>query len=379
MTLRPRDFESRASTDSAIPARDWGLSSKKLFSGKIQPMQASDFDFDLPQELIAQFPAVERAASRLLHVDGKSGEFRDSWFRDLLEYVGPGDVMVFNDTRVIKARLIGTKASGGKVQLLVERVLDAHQALAQIYAGHPSHPGTVLNFGRDLQAVVLGREGEFYKVRFESERTVFELLERHGVTPLPPYIARPADALDETRYQTVYAREPGAVAAPTAGLHFDAAMLDNLRKRGVKTAYLTLHIGAGTFQPVRTENIAEHKMHKECYSLSVASVKMIEEAKQKGGRVLAVGSTSLRVLEAAAAGGTLQAGSGETDIFIFPGYRFRVVERLLTNFHLPRSTLIMLVSAFGGLENLRKAYRHAVADRYRFFSYGDAMLIERQD
>ncbi|HSS45942.1 MAG TPA: tRNA preQ1(34) S-adenosylmethionine ribosyltransferase-isomerase QueA, partial [Burkholderiales bacterium] len=261
-------------------------------------MQTSDFEFDLPHELIAQFPPDQRSASRMLHLDGKSGELRDAWFRDLPKYVEPGDVMVFNDTRVIKARLFGKKASGGKVQLLVERVLDAHHALAQIYAGHPSRPGTVLNFDRGLQAVVLGREDEFYQVRFESGRTVFELLERHGVTPLPPYIARPAAELDETRYQTVYAREPGAVAAPTAGLHFDAAMLDNLRERGVKMAYVTMHIGAGTFQPVRTENIAEHKMHGECHSLPVATVKMIEEAKQKDGRVLAVGSTSLRALEA---------------------------------------------------------------------------------
>ncbi|MGH8751225.1 MAG: tRNA preQ1(34) S-adenosylmethionine ribosyltransferase-isomerase QueA [Burkholderiales bacterium] len=340
-------------------------------------MKVSDFDFDLPQDLIAQSPAAERSASRLLHLDG--GVLRDEWFRDLPNHVAPGDVMVFNDTRVIKARLFGNKASGGKVQLLVERVLDAQHALAQIYAGHPSRPGTVLNFAPGMRAVVLGREGEFYKVRFESGQTVFELLEQHGATPLPPYIARPADERDEARYQTVYAREPGAVAAPTAGLHFDTAMLDNLRKRGVRMAYVTLHVGAGTFQPVRSENISEHKMHGECYSVPVATVKMIEEVRQKGQRVLAVGSTSLRALESAAASGQLQAGSGETHIFITPGYRFQVVERLLTNFHLPRSTLIMLVSAFGGMENIRNAYRHALENRYRFFSYGDAMLIERQD
>jgi S-adenosylmethionine:tRNA ribosyltransferase-isomerase len=341
-------------------------------------MRTSDFDFDLPQNLIAQFPAAERAASRMLYLDGKSGKFHNCGFRDLPDYVKPGDIMVFNDTRVIKARLFGKKASSGKVQLLVERVLDAHHALAQIHAGHPSHPGTVLNFDSGVQAIVLGREGEFYKVQFEGERTVFELLERHGAMPLPPYITRPADEQDEARYQTVYAREPGAVAAPTAGLHFDDAMLDNLRQHGVRMAYVTLHVGAGTFQPVRTENISEHKMHNECYSLSAETVNRIEEARQKGGRVLAVGSTSLRALEAAAAGGKLQAGSGETNIFITPGYRFRVVERLLTNFHLPRSTLIMLVSAFGGIENIRAAYHHAVENRYRFFSYGDAMLIERQ-
>jgi S-adenosylmethionine:tRNA ribosyltransferase-isomerase len=223
------------------------------------------------------------------------------------------------------------------------------------------------------------RQGEFYRLRFESKITVGELLERFGAMPLPPYISRPASELDEARYQTVYAREPGAVAAPTAGLHFDPAMLDNLRKQGVRVAFVTLHVGAGTFQPVCVENIAEHKMHSEWYSLPVETVSMIEMAKREGARVVAVGSTSLRALEAAATKGKLQAGCGETDIFITPGYRFKIVERLLTNFHLPRSTLLMLVSAFGGMENIRRAYRHAVESHYRFFSYGDAMLIERQD
>jgi S-adenosylmethionine:tRNA ribosyltransferase-isomerase len=342
-------------------------------------MQTRDFDYDLPQELIAQVPVEQRSASRLLYLDGASGNLRDCRFGDLPQFLKPGDVMVLNDTRVIKARLFGEKESGGKVEVLVERVVDEHHALAQVRASHASRPGTKLFLAKQLQTIVEERQGEFYRLRFESKITVGELLERFGAMPLPPYISRPASELDEARYQTVYAREPGAVAAPTAGLHFDPAMLDNLRKQGVRVAFVTLHVGAGTFQPVCVENIAEHKMHSEWYSLPVETVSMIEMAKREGARVVAVGSTSLRALEAAATKGKLQAGCGETDIFITPGYRFKIVERLLTNFHLPRSTLLMLVSAFGGMENIRRAYRHAVESHYRFFSYGDAMLIERQD
>ncbi len=342
-------------------------------------MLTRDFDYDLPQELMAQVPVEQRSASRLLYLDGASGNLRDCRFGDLPQFLKPGDVMVLNDTRVIKARLFGEKESGGKVEVLVERVVDEHHALAQVSASHAPRPGTRLFLAKQLQAIVEERQGEFCRLRFESKITVWELLERFGAMPLPPYISRPASGLDEARYQTVYAREPGAVAAPTAGLHFDSAMLDNLRKQGVRIAFVTLHVGAGTFQPVCVENIAEHKMHSEWYSLPVETVSMIQMAKRVGGRVVAVGSTSLRALEAVAASGNLQAGCGETDIFITPGYRFKIVERLLTNFHLPRSTLLMLVSAFGGMENIRRAYRHAVESRYRFFSYGDAMLIERQD
>ena len=341
-------------------------------------MQTKDFEYDLPQELIAQVPVEQRSASRLLHLDGASGNLRDCRFADLPQFLKPGDVMVFNDTRVLKARLFGEKESGGKVEILVERVLDDHHALAQVRASHASRPGTKLFLAEKMQAIVEERQGEFYRLCFDSKFTVRELLERSGVMPLPPYISRPASQLDEVRYQTVFAREPGAVAAPTAGLHFAPAMLDNLQEQGVRIAFVTLHIGAGTFQPVCVENIAEHKMHKEWYSLPAETVAMIEMAKREGGRVVAVGSTSMRALETAATSGKLQAGCGETDIFITPGYRFKIVERLLTNFHLPRSTLLMLVAAFGGMENIRRAYRHAVESRYRFFSYGDAMLIERQ-
>ncbi|HXZ97106.1 MAG TPA: tRNA preQ1(34) S-adenosylmethionine ribosyltransferase-isomerase QueA [Burkholderiales bacterium] len=341
-------------------------------------MRTRDFDYELPQELIPQIPADQRSASRLLHLDGVSGDLEDRQFADLPQFLKPNDVMVLNNTRVIKARLFGQKESGGRVEILIERVLDDHHVLAQVRASHAPRAGASLILANQLHAIVEERQGGFYRLRFDSKIPVWELLERIGVTPLPPYISRPASLLDEVRYQTVYAREPGAVAAPTAGLHFDLAMLDNLRKRGIRIAFVTLHVGAGTFQPVCVDEISEHRMHNEWYNVPAETVSMIQMAKQQGGRVVAVGSTSLRALEAAAASESLQAGCGETNIFITPGYRFKVVERLLTNFHLPRSTLLMLVSAFGGIENIRHAYRHAVQNRYRFFSYGDAMLIERQ-
>jgi len=341
-------------------------------------MKTSDFDFDLPPELIAQFPTQERSQSRLLRLDGANGALADGQFSDLPKFLKPGDLLVFNDTRVIKARLFGVKDSGGKLEVLIERVLDEHHALAHIRASHAPKPGSGLLLAGEVAATVEERQGELYRLRFAGETPLLELLEQYGSLPLPPYITHAPDALDETRYQTVYARQPGAVAAPTAGLHFDPAMLETLEKMGVKIAYVTLHVGAGTFQPVRVEDIAEHHMHSEWYTVPQRTVDLIRLAGAEGGRVMAVGTTSLRALESAAAGGELQAGSGETNIFIFPGYRFKVVERLLTNFHLPKSTLLMLVSAFGGMENIRRAYRQAVENRYRFFSYGDAMLIERQ-
>lgn len=341
-------------------------------------MKTSDFDFDLPPELIAQFPTQERSQSRLLHLDGASCALVDGRFSDLPQFLKPGDLLVFNDTRVIKARLFGVKDSGGKLEVLIERVLDEHQALAHIRASHAPRPGSGLLLAGKIAATVEERQGELYRLRFAGETSLLELLEQYGSLPLPPYITHAPEALDETRYQTVYARQPGAVAAPTAGLHFDPAMLATLEKIGVRTEYVTLHVGAGTFQPVRVEEIAEHHMHSEWYTVPQRTVDSIRLARAEGGRVMAVGTTSLRALESAAAGGELEAGSGETNIFIFPGYRFKVVERLLTNFHLPKSTLLMLVSAFGGMENIRRAYRHAVENRYRFFSYGDAMLIERQ-
>jgi len=341
-------------------------------------MRTSDFEYQLPRELIAQVPTAQRGASRMLHLDGVSGDLQDCQFADLPQFLEPGDVMVLNDTRVIKARLYGQKESGGKVEILVERVLDDHHILAQVCASHAPRAGASLYLANQLQVTVEERLGDFYRLRCDGEVTFGELLEGSGAMPLPAYISRPASGLDEVRYQTVYARNPGAVAAPTAGLHFDEALLDKLRKRGIRIAFVTLHVGAGTFRPVSVDDIAQHKMHKERYQISVETASIIETAKREGGRILAVGSTSLRALEAAAAGENLRAGCDETDIFITPGYRFKVAERLLTNFHLPRSTLLMLVCAFGGFENIRRAYRHAVKNRYRFFSYGDAMLIERQ-
>jgi S-adenosylmethionine:tRNA ribosyltransferase-isomerase len=341
-------------------------------------LNLSDFDYALPQELIAQFPAAERSASRLLHLDGASGIFRDREFRELPGLVNAGDVLVMNDTRVIKARLTGRKQSGGKVEVLIERVLDHERALAQVRASKSPRAGTRLLLAHVAVAEVLGRQGEFFELRFIDCDDVFALLERCGSVPLPPYIAHPPDVSDDARYQTVYARIPGAVAAPTAGLHFDNALLAALKARGVVLAWLTLHVGAGTFQPVRVENLAEHTMHGEWYTLPQPTVDAIAVARAARRKVIAVGTTTLRALESASAVGELRAGSAETRLFIMPGYRFRIVDRLITNFHLPRSTLLMLVCAFAGMDNIRSAYRHAVESRYRFFSYGDAMLIERQ-
>ncbi|OZA28784.1 MAG: tRNA preQ1(34) S-adenosylmethionine ribosyltransferase-isomerase QueA [Hydrogenophilales bacterium 17-64-11] len=338
-------------------------------------MHVADFDFDLPDELIAQFPPALRGGSRLLHVEA-SGTLHDRRFCDLPALLRPDDLLVMNDTRVIKARLFGQKESGGKVELLVERVLDEHDALAFIRASHAPRPGSQIRLADDVAAEVLARQDDLTRLRFP--RPVLDVLDRLGQLPLPPYIEHTPTADDEARYQTVYANAPGAVAAPTAGLHFDAAMLDALRAQGVRTAQVTLHVGAGTFQPVRVDAIADHKMHSERYTIPDAAVAAIAETRARGGRVVAVGTTSLRALEAAAQSGKLHAGSGETDIFITPGYRFRVVDALITNFHLPKSTLLMLVSAFAGLDAIRAAYAHAVREHYRFFSYGDAMFLEKR-
>jgi S-adenosylmethionine:tRNA ribosyltransferase-isomerase len=339
-------------------------------------MRTDDFDFDLPERLIAQHPPAQRGASRLLQV-GKAGLI-DSHFNELMGLVREHDLLVLNDTRVLKARLFGEKESGGKVEVLVERVLDDFNVLAQVRASKTPRADSRLLLAEKLWVRVLGREGEFFRLRFAGEEPVHTLLERYGHLPLPPYITHAAEAEDDERYQTVFSREPGAVAAPTAGLHFDEDMLQALCSKGANLAYVTLHVGAGTFKPVRTEQIEQHVMHSERYTIPQATVDAIREAKVNGGRVIAVGTTSLRALESAAAGGELVAGSGETRIFITPGYRFKVVEVLLTNFHLPKSTLLMLVCAFGGMDKLLTAYRHAVEKEYRFFSYGDAMLIERE-
>ena len=337
-------------------------------------MHVADFDFELPDELIAQFPPAVRGGSRLLRVEA-SGRLHDREFSDLPTLLRPDDLLVMNDTRVIKARLFGHKDSGGKVELLVERVLGEFDALAFIRASHAPKPGSRIHLADDLAIEVLARQDDLTQLRFP--RPVLAVLDRFGRLPLPPYIAHAPTAEDEARYQTVYANEPGAVAAPTAGLHFDDAMLDALRQQGVRMAQVTLHVGAGTFQPVRVEAIADHKMHSERYTIPQATVDAIRETRARGGRVVAVGTTSLRALEAAAQTGELHAGSSETDIFITPGYRFKVVDALITNFHLPRSTLLMLVSAFVGVDTIRAAYAHAIAERYRFFSYGDAMFLER--
>jgi len=343
-------------------------------------MKTQDFNFSLPPELIAQFPITQRAGSRMLRLDGKKGALQDTIFVDLPKYMQPGDVIIFNDTRVIKARLFGAKESGGKLEIMVERILDEHCVLAMIRASHPPKDGSTFKLSGVIPVTVLGRENDFYRLRFDHKDTVIELLDRYGNLPLPPYISREVTQEDEIRYQTIYAKENGAVAAPTAGLHFDEAMLLKLREMGIIIAYVTLHVGAGTFQPVKVENINDHKMHREIYHVPEKTVEDIRLAKSLGGRVLAVGTTSLRALEAAvkAGNGKLMPGYGNTDIFITPGYHLNVVDRLLTNFHFPCSTLMMLVSAFGGSENICQAYQHAIDKSYRFLSYGDAMLIERQ-
>ncbi len=339
-------------------------------------MRTEEFDFPLPERLIAQHPPERRGASRLLHVRGDA--WQDRAFADLPQLLREHDVLVFNDTRVLKARLFGAKESGGRVEVLIERLLDAHHALAQVRASKSPKPGSRMVLAGALPVTVEGREGEFYRLRFEGQQAIAELLERYGQLPLPPYITHAAGAEDEERYQTVFARHPGAVAAPTAGLHFDEAMLDALRAKGVQMAHVTLHVGAGTFQPVRTDNIHEHVMHAERYNIPQATIDAINDAKSRGGRVIAVGTTSLRALESAAEFGKLEAGERETRIFITPGYNFQLVDVLLTNFHLPKSTLLMLACAFGGMKEVLAAYRHAVEQEYHFFSYGDAMLIERQ-
>ena len=337
----------------------------------------ADFDFDLPPELIAQHPAAERSSSRLL--DGRSPALVDRIFSDLPELLEPGDLLVFNNTKVIKARLYGVKASGGAVEALVERVLPGTQEVwAHVRASKSPRPGARLRFAGAFDAEVLGRcgpDGGMFHLRLAGDP--FALLEQHGHVPLPPYITHADEADDVRRYQTVFAREPGAVAAPTAALHFDEALLARLSARGVGQAHVTLHVGAGTFQPVRVERLEDHRMHSEWFEVPQGTVDAIAQTRASGGKVVAVGTTTLRALESAARTGKLVAGARETDIFITPGFEFQVVDRLVTNFHLPKSTLMMLVSAFAGFDQIRALYAHAISQRYRFFSYGDAMLLQR--
>lgn len=336
----------------------------------------SDFDFALPSELVAQHPVPQRSASRLL--DGRGATPVDRVFHDLPALLEPGDLLVFNDTRVIKARLYGEKPTGGAVEALVERVLPGHEVLAQLRASKSPKPGSTIRFADAFDAEVLGRggpDGSLFRLRLPAEPLA--LLEAHGHVPLPPYIAHADTADDAQRYQTVFARRPGAVAAPTASLHFDDEVLAALDARGVKRTAVTLHVGAGTFQPVRTESIAEHRMHSEWFEVNADAVAAVEAARAAGGRIVAAGTTTLRALESAALSGRLEAGARETDLFVTPGFAFRVVDLLITNFHLPRSTLLMLVAAFAGYEHVMALYRHGVEARYRFFSYGDAMLLAR--
>ncbi|UKA30608.1 tRNA preQ1(34) S-adenosylmethionine ribosyltransferase-isomerase QueA [Photobacterium damselae] len=348
-------------------------------------MQVSDFDFDLPDELIARYPQPERTSSRLLQLDGNSGDIAHKTFKDVLDLVNPGDLMIFNNTRVIPARMFGRKASGGKLEVLVERMLDEKSILAHVRASKSPKPGTELLLGEndEYSAEMVARHDALFEIRFNSDKTVLEILDEVGHMPLPPYIDRPDEDADKERYQTVYNAKPGAVAAPTAGLHFDDALLAALKEKGVNFAFVTLHVGAGTFQPVRVDNIDDHHMHSEYVEVSEEVVTAINETKANGGRVVAVGTTSVRSLESAAQdavknGTELKPFFGDTEIFIFPGYQFQLVDVLITNFHLPESTLIMLVSAFAGYEHTMNAYKDAVANQFRFFSYGDSMFVTRK-
>ena len=341
----------------------------------IQHLKKSDFHFNLPPELIAQRPLPQRTASRLLVLDGASGRVTDRQFAELPQLLRAGDLLVFNDTRVLAARLFGTKDTGGRIELLIERLLDGQRALAQCRASKTPKPGQRLALEGGVEAEVIARRDEFYEIRFHATEALPALLERIGHMPLPPYIARPDAGDDRSRYQTVYARTAGAVAAPTAGLHFDETLLAQLDAGGIERAFVTLHVGAGTFQPLRVDELAQHRMHAEWLEVSAATAARINAARTAGRRVVAVGTTVVRALESAAGEHGVPPFAGETRIFIYPGYRFRAVDALITNFHLPESTLLMLVCAFAGTDQVLAAYRHAVRERYRFFSYGDAMLV----
>lgn len=343
-------------------------------------MRVTDFSFDLPDELIARYPMAQRTASRLLTLDGNTGLLADKQFTDLLGMINPGDLMVFNNTRVIPARLFGQKASGGKLEILVERMLDDKRILAHVRSSKSPKVDSIIHLDGGYEMKMAARHDALFELQLLSDLTILEVLEAVGHMPLPPYIDRPDEDADKERYQTVYNQNPGAVAAPTAGLHFDDAMLEALKAKGVNIAFVTLHVGAGTFQPVRVDNVLEHKMHSEWANVPQDVVDLIAQTKAAGKRVVAVGTTSVRSLESAARAseGELKAFSGDTDIFIYPGYQFQVVDAMITNFHLPESTLIMLVSAFAGFDHVMAAYQHAITQKYRFFSYGDAMFVTKK-
>lgn len=343
----------------------------------IPTMKLSDFDYDLPPRLIAQEALEDRAASRMLVLQ-EDGQCQDQQFRDLLDLIQPEDLLVFNNTKVLPARLFGQKSTGGQIEVLVERLLDERRLLAHIRSSKSPKEGARLTLEGAFEAEVLCRQGALFELKFDHESTAIQLLEAHGHMPLPPYIERADTPADHTRYQTVFAQRPGAVAAPTAGLHFDEALMSSLKARRVATAEVTLHVGAGTFQPVRTEDLSEHIMHSEWIDVSESVCEAVKACRARGGQVVAVGTTTVRSLESAAMGGQLKPFQGDTDIFITPGYEFQVIDRLITNFHLPKSTLLMLISAFSGYDEIKKAYQHAVERGYRFFSYGDAMYLSRK-
>lgn len=341
-------------------------------------MRVSDFSFELPEELIAQFPLETRSASRLLCLDGNTGELAHKQFSQLTELVQPGDLLVFNDTRVIPARLFGQKASGGKVEVLIERLQGEQRALAHIRSSRSPKVGAKLILEGGVEAEVIGRQDNLFQLQFDPSEDLMRQLEAHGHMPLPPYMQREDLPSDRERYQTVYNKRPGAVAAPTAGLHFDQPLLDKLQAMGVETQFVTLHVGAGTFQPVKVDKVEDHKMHAEYIEVTQAVCDAINATRARGGRVIAVGTTSVRSLETASQSGEIQPFMGDSSIFLYPGYEFKSVDAMITNFHLPESTLIMLVSAFAGIDHIRKAYAEAIQQRYRFFSYGDAMFMTRQ-
>jgi S-adenosylmethionine:tRNA ribosyltransferase-isomerase len=342
------------------------------------PMRRSDFHYELPAELIAQQPLLERSGSRLLVLDGSDTKPHDRMFTDLPSLLKPDDLLIFNNTRVMRARLFGHKETGGQVEILIERLLAAHEALAHVRASKSPKPGTRIRVTDGVWLTVVGREGDLFQLR-ALESDFSEQMALHGHMPLPPYIQRPDEALDETRYQTVFARHAGAVAAPTAALHFDEPMLAQIDALGIARAEITLHVGAGTFQPVREDDLERHRMHSEWLEVNESVCEQVERTRQRGGRVIAVGTTSVRSLETAAANGTLRPFQGESQLFIRPGYRFKVVDVMITNFHLPESTLLMLVAAFSGYSVIMEAYRHAIDQHYRFFSYGDAMFLTRRE
>ena len=345
-------------------------------------MKTSDFAFELPEQLIAKYPTEQRTASRLLHLDGVTGALGHHAFTDMLQFVDAGDLLIFNNTRVIPARLLGQKSTGGKVEVLVERMLDDHRVLAHVRASKSPKPGATLQLENAIEATMLGRHDALFELSFAGEQTVLELLEAHGHMPLPPYIDRPDEDSDKERYQTVYNEKPGAVAAPTAGLHFDNAILAKLKAKGVQTEFVTLHVGAGTFQPVKVDNVEEHVMHAEYAEVPETVVAAIKATKAAGKRVIAVGTTSMRSLESAAKKADetdelIVPFYEDTSIFIYPGFNFKVVDAMFTNFHLPESTLMMLISALAGQDNVMHAYAEAIKHEYRFFSYGDSMFIEK--